>query len=88
MPRTEAEQVDARIANWKRAYDMVRPDLTVPGMREILMHMQGDEGMRTLPLYIQLARLVSANDRAAGTIAALITATGIKPVAFNYGDDE
>jgi len=87
MPRSEQEQVDAKVGNWKKAYDLVRPDMTVPGMRELLMTMQGDEGMRTLPLYIQLARLVSANDRASGMIAAMLVATGIKPVSIDFGDD-
>jgi len=87
MPRSEREQVEAKLANWNQAFMQISESLTQPAMREMLATLQSNEQMRDLPLYIQLARLVSANDRAAATVAALITATGIKPVAFDYGDD-
>lgn len=88
MPRlSETEQVQAKVGNWKLAFDAIREETTDPAMRAILSTMQTNDAMRDLPLYIQLARVVSANDRAAATVAALITATGIKPVAFDYGDD-
>lgn len=76
-----------RVANWKEAFDAIREDLTPPAMRDLVSTLQTQEAMRDLPLYIQLARVVSANDRAAGTIAALITQTGIKPTAIDFGDD-
>jgi hypothetical protein len=91
MPRlSETEQVQAKIGYWKQAFDAVRADFnaSIPGMRDLLLTLQSQEAMRDLPLYIQLARVVSANDRAAATVAALLTATGIKPTALNYGDDE
>ncbi|MBA3583922.1 MAG: hypothetical protein H0W36_05225, partial [Gemmatimonadetes bacterium] len=34
-----------------------------------------------------LARLVSANDRAAATVAALLVSQGIRPAAIDYGDE-
>ncbi len=85
---TAGRTVPQKVGDWKVAYDAIREEMTMPEMRAILAAMQSNDQMRDLPLYIQLARLVSANDRAAGTIAALITQTGIKPTAFNYGDDE
>jgi hypothetical protein len=88
MPRlTPTEQVTERIGLWKQAFDVVKQDTTGVEMRAILATMQSTEDMRMLPLYIQLARLVSANDRAAATVAALITANGIKPIPLDYGDD-
>lgn len=88
MPRpTETEQVQAKIGNWKQAFDAVREELTPPELRVILSTLQSNEQMRDLPLFIQLARVISANDRAAGTVAALLVATGIKPTAIDYGDD-
>lgn len=89
--RTVAEKV----GDWKVAYDAIRVELTPALMREIyekLMSGSGEEESR-MALYervqasIQMARLISANDRAAGTIAALVTQTGIKPTAVDYGDD-
>lgn len=87
--KSEVEQVNDKVGLWKQAYDLIRPDMTVPGMREILITLQGDESNRLLPLYINLARVISANDRAAGTIAAMLVGTGIKPLPNSYveGDE-
>jgi len=80
--------VEDKVAEWKRAFDAIVPEVQTPGMVELLATLQTTEAMRDLPLYIQLARVVSANQRAAATVAALLVATGIKPTAVNYGDDE
>jgi hypothetical protein len=80
--------VEEKVGEWKTAFDAVAGELHTPGMLDLLATLQSTEGMRDLPLYIQLARIVNANQRAAGTIAALLVATGIKPTAVNYGDDE
>lgn len=85
---SEQEQVDAKIGYWKQAFDAVAEELAVPGMPELLATLQADELSRSLPLYIQIGRIEAARYRAAGTIAALLVATGIKPTAINYGDDE
>jgi hypothetical protein len=85
---TTTRTVVQKVGDWKEAFDPIREELTMPAMREVLAAMQSSDAMRDLPLYIQLARVVSANDRAAATVAALITQTGIKPTALNYGDDE
>lgn len=84
---SETEQVQAKIGNWKQAFDAVSAELTPLALREMLGVMQSNEMMRDLPLYIQLTRVVSANDRAAATVAALLVATGIKPTSIDYGDD-
>lgn len=82
--------VEEKVAEWKQAFDALQAeqDTSMPGMRELLATLQSQEAMRDLPLYIQLARIVAANYRAAMTTAALLVATGIKPTAINYGDDE
>ena len=82
------KSVEEKVAEWKRAFDAIVPEVQTPGMPELLATLQSTEAMRDLPLYIQLARVVSANQRAAATVAALLVATGIKPTAVNYGDDE
>lgn len=80
--------VAEKVGEWKQAYDAVVEEVHTPGMRELLATLQTTEAMRDLPLYVQLARVVNANQRAAATVAALLVATGIKPTAVNYGDDE
>jgi hypothetical protein len=87
MRPSPAEQAQAKIGLWKQAFDAVAEELTPVALRSMLATLQSNEQMRDLPLYIQLARLVAANDRAAATVAAIITATGIKPTAIDYGDD-
>jgi CheY-like chemotaxis protein len=88
LPRlSEQEQVEAKIGHWKQAFDAVLVDISIPGMTELLATLQADELSRSLPLYIQIGRIEAAKYRAAATVAALITATGIKPTAIDYGDD-
>lgn len=77
-----------KVGEWKEAFDAIAPELQTPGMVELLATLQTDQAMRDMPLYIQLARVVSANQRAAATVAALLVQSGIKPTALNYGDDE
>lgn len=84
---TRGRSVADKVSDWKQAFDAIQPELTSDLMRQLLLTLQSDEQMRDLPLYMQLARLVSANDRAAATVAALITQTGVKPVSFDFGDD-
>lgn len=87
MAVSRTDVVQAKVGDWKQAFDMVAADIHTPGMLEILGALQSDEAMRDLPLYIQLARVVNANQRAAATVAALLVANGVKPTAFDYGDD-
>jgi hypothetical protein len=86
-----------KVGDWKEAFDAIAIELTPDKLREQLDSVintpipQDPEGLLTytarMSASMALARLVSANDRAAGTIAALITQTGIKPAGIDYGDD-
>jgi hypothetical protein len=86
-----------KVGDWKVAFDAVAAELTPDKLRNQLDAVintpipQDPEGLLTytarMSASMALARLVSANDRAAGTIAALITQTGIKPAGIDYGDD-
>jgi hypothetical protein len=80
--------VTQKVGDWNIAYGAIREELTPPALRKILAEMEQVEGVQQFRSYVDLARTVMANDRAAGTIAALITQTGIKPVSVDYGDDE
>lgn len=80
--------VEDKVGNWKQAFDLIAPEIHTPGMLDLLATLQSQEAMRDLPLYIQIARIVNANQRAAATIAALLVGQGIKPTGVNYGDDE
>ena len=73
--------------DWKTAYDAVRVELTPSQLRVMLDELTGVAGIAQMQAYVNLARVVCANDRAAGTIAALLTQSGIKPTALDYGDD-
>lgn len=84
---TRPVDVTERVGQWKVAFDAIRVELTPDAMRTILAEMGEVEGIAQLSSYMQLARGVMANDRAAATVAAMLTATGIKPVAIDYGDD-
>lgn len=85
---SRSRTVDQKVDDWKDAMNRVAPVIHTPGMVELLGEMQMSEAMRDLPLYIQLARIVSANQRAAATVAALLVQSGIKPTSVNFGDDE
>lgn len=91
--------VEQKASDWYEAYRLVAEQLTPPALREQLNAVINQpfpisEDMDALLLYnsrvsasMAMARLVSANDRAAATVAALITQTGIKPAGIDYGDD-
>lgn len=85
---TSTEQVNEKVGHWKHAFDLVSADIHTPGMHELLATMQSADQLRDLPLYIQLARIVNANNRAAATVAAILVGTGIKVTAVSYGDEE
>jgi hypothetical protein len=78
--------VSERVGQWKMAFDAIRSELTPDQLRTILAEMNEVEGVAQLQSYMSLARNVMANDRAAATVAAMLTATGIKPVLMQYGD--
>lgn len=86
-----------KVGDWKIAFDAIAAELNPQALRDQLNSVintpipQDPEGMGTyvarMNAAIAMARLVSANDRAAATVAALLTATGIKPAPIDYGDD-
>lgn len=95
--QTRTEQVQAKLGDWKLAFDTVAAELNPQKLRDQLDAVintpipQDPEGLvvyaQRMNASMALARLVSANDRAAATVAALIVNTGIKPAAIDYGDD-
>ena len=86
-----------KVGDWKVAFDAVAAELNPQALRDQLDAVintpipQDPEGLlvytQRMNASMALARLVSANDRAAATVAALITQTGIKPTAVDYGDE-
>ncbi len=92
---TKREVLDSRLGDWEHAYRTVAASLTPPAlvaMRDALTAAPLDENdiagkVAQLNASLGFARLVSANDRAAATVAALIVGQGIKPTSFDYGDD-
>jgi hypothetical protein len=79
--------VDDKIADWWKVYEVIRDTMTPEEFRVLV------QGANTSdPLAVQVgmsaARITYANDRAAATVAALLTQSGIKPTALNYGDDD
>lgn len=87
MSASRGRSVEEKVGDWKAAFDAIEPELQIPGMVELTQAMQSEEMMRDLPLYIQMARIVAANRRAAAVVAALATQTGIKPTSIDFGDD-
>lgn len=83
---TRPVEVDERVGQWFRAFDSIRRELTPQSMRDTLSAMDQVEGVAQLGSYMSLARNVMANDRAAATVAAMLTATGIKPTSPDYED--
>ena len=98
MPRlTEQQQVEAKVGNWDAAFRAIAETLSPPELRarwnELLALPLPDDPDNVITYTARmntamaLGRMLSANDRAAGTIAAMLVATGIKPAAIDYGDD-
>lgn len=89
--------VTDKVGNWKQAFDSVAAELTTDDFRQRmneLLAVQLPDDPDNVITYtarmntaMALARLISANDRAAATVAALLTQSGIKPAAIDYGDD-
>jgi hypothetical protein len=75
-----------KIGDWKEAYDMIRPEITPDAFR-VLTSLSSAADPQSINVGMTAARVVFANDRAAATIAALITQTGIKPTSIDYADD-
>lgn len=95
MTMTKREVLEARLGDWDFAYKTIADSLTNTALRDAfntLISQPLDPNDVTgyvarLNASLALGRMVSANDRAAGTIAALLIGQGIKPTSFDYGDD-
>lgn len=85
---TRPVPVEDKVGSWFRAFEAVRAELTPAQMRAILAEMDEVEGVAQLASYMQLARNVMANDRMAAMVAAMLVATGIKPVLADMGDSD
>lgn len=93
-PRPLTEKVGA----WKQAYDAIREEITPPAMRTMLQNMTaanpaaevGDiqAYAALVQASITLARLVSANDRAAAIAAAMLTQSGVSRPVIDIGEGE
>lgn len=84
---TRPVTVPERVSQWLMAYEAIRGELTPAQMRTILAEMNEVEGIPQLSSYMSLARNVMANDRAAAMVAAMLTTTGIRPVAVEMEDE-
>jgi hypothetical protein len=82
-----SRSVEQKIGDWKRAYDAIREELTPEAFRALTSLAGSNNDVQSINVGVQVARVVFANDRAAATVAALITQTGIKPVGIDYGDE-
>lgn len=91
------QTVEEKVAQWYTAYTAVAAEVNPQALRDRLNEVintpipQDPEGIlvytQRMNASMALARLVSANDRAAATVAALLVQSGIKPAAIDYGDD-
>jgi hypothetical protein len=94
---TRLRTTEEKVGDWAQAFNLVAPELTPAKLRTQLDAVintpipQDPEGIlvytQRMNASLALARLIAANDRAAGTIAALLVQSGIKPAAIDYGDD-
>lgn len=94
---SRTQTVEEKVGQWQRAYQAVAAEVSPQALRDQLNAVintpipQDPEGMGTyvarMNAAMAMARLVSANDRAAATVAALLVQSGIKPADIDYGDD-
>lgn len=84
---TPRKTVEEKVGEWHRAYSVIKEELTPPVMREMQQGLHNIPGATELQSAMLLSRLISANDRTAGIIAAMLVATGIKPVGVDLGDE-
>lgn len=85
MPKT----VSQKTGDWYAAYQAIREELTPQPMRDVLATMSTEPSIEGLGAAERLARMISANDRAAALAAAIITANGVSSSrAVSFEDDE
>ena len=97
MSTSRGRTPEEKVADWLTVFQAVAAELNPVELRNRLNEVintpipQDPEGIlvytQRMNASLALARLVSANDRAAATVAALLVQSGIKPAAIDYGDD-
>lgn len=96
MSPTRDRTVSDKIGDWNTAYNAVRDEITLPQIRQVVTTLTQVPADIELGAYVQvlnsamaLARMVAANDRAAGIIAAMLTQSGVtRPVITTPDDSE
>lgn len=79
IPRT----VEAKVADWQKAFFAVAYEITPQEIRNALAGMQSEKvDAGSLSSAERLARMVSANDRTAALVAAMLTTQGGVRPAF------
>ncbi len=81
-------ELDDRIAQWYRAYDAVRREITSDVERQTLAEMETVDGIMELSSYMNLAIAVHANDRTAASVAATLVVNGVRPPEDDRGSPE
>lgn len=84
-PRTTLEE---KVGAWSRTFAVLREDLTPEVMRKMLASMNTEGPTPTeVQAYVALARVVTANDRAAALSAAMLVSGGYRPVPVEADPD-
>lgn len=83
---TASRTVPEKVGDWLDAYRAIREELTPEAFR-VLTNLSTANDVQSINVGMTAARVVFANDRAAATVAALLTQSGIKPTSLDYGDD-
>jgi hypothetical protein len=87
---TASRTVEEKVGDWLRAYQAIRDEITPEAFRVLtsLAKTAPEEfNVQAINIGMVAARVVFANDRAAATVAAMLTQSGIKPLGMDYGDE-
>lgn len=78
---------EQRIAAWFQAFKAISAELTPEATRAVLATMETAKDAGSFQSVMSLAQSIMRNDRTAALAAAMITSSGIRPVAIE-GDDQ
>jgi hypothetical protein len=82
--------VEEKVGDWLAAYNAIREEITPKEFRPLMAlmgtadGMAGDVNIQAINVGVSVSRIVMANDRAAATVAALLTTNGVKPSGLEY----
>lgn len=76
---------EEKVRDWLVVYQAIRDELTPDAFRP-LINLANADNVQSINIGMVAARTVFANDRAAATVAALLTQSGIKPTDIDYGE--